>query len=216
MKKILAVGALAALLSGCAVKYAPAERRMQTFNEPEVGVVTTAEVGDHLLRKGVLVEENVLSLKTMVDGFAYDILPGDYPQLGQNEGEQFFQPTGVVRNPFADQFQSISVKDTKPDQICVVTVFAVRACYDADFEIAKRAAARDASFQQTLIYSGGVGKKINIGYREFSNNSARPAFNNDVEYDLSTSREIGYKGALLEVLTADNSSITYKVIRSFK
>lgn len=126
------------------------------------------------------------------------------------------QLTHVLRHTFADPFQSLSIKSDKPNQLCVVTVFAARACYDADFEVAKRAGARDASFQQTLIYSGRIGNKINIGYREFSNNSARPAFNNDVEYDLSTSNQIGYKGALLEVLKADNSSITYKVINSFK
>jgi hypothetical protein len=57
--------------------------------------------------------------------------------------------------------------------------------------------------------------KINIGYREFSNNSARPAFNNEVEYDLSESKRIGYKGAQIEVLEADNSSITYEVLRNF-
>ncbi|MCI2286140.1 IS982 family transposase [Colwellia sp. MSW7] len=57
--------------------------------------------------------------------------------------------------------------------------------------------------------------KINVGYREFSNNSARPAFNNDVEYDLSSSNLIGYKGASIEVIKADNSSITYKVIKNF-
>lgn len=216
MKKVLAAGAVAVLLSGCAVKYTPVEKRTQTFDEPAVGVVSTAYVGDHLIRKGVLVEEEVVSVKSMVDGFAYDIVPGDYPQLGYTEKERFYSPIGVIKNPIADPFQSLSVKNDKPNQLCVVTAFAVRACYDADFELAKRAAARDASFQQTLIYSGRIGDKINIGYREFSNNSARPAFNNDVEYDLSTSRQIGYKGALLEVLKADNSSISYKVISSFK
>ena len=72
------------------------------------------------------------------------------------------------------------------------------------------------SFQQTLIYSGRVGNKINIGYREFSNNAARLAYNNDVEYDLSLSKKIGYKGSLIEVIQADNTSITYKLIRNFK
>lgn len=216
MKNILAAGMVAALLSGCAVKYAPAEKRAQAFDEPEVGLVTTARVGDHLIQKGILIEEEVVSVKSMVDGILYDIMPGDYPQLGSTDSERFYSPIGVIRGPLADQFQSLSIKSDKPNQLCVVTVFAARACYDAEFETGKRAAARDASFQQTLIYSGRIGNKINIGYREFSNSSARPAFNNDVEYDLSTSSQIGYKGALLEVLKADNSSITYKVISSFK
>jgi hypothetical protein len=203
-------------LSGCAVKYAPAERNIQVFDDPAINVVESAQVGDHLLRKGIVVEEEVISVKTMVDGVLYDILPGKYPQLGFTETERFYMPTGIVRNPFADEFQGMSVKKEKPDQICVVTVFAARACYEANFEIVRRASASETSFQQTLIYSGRVGNKINIGYREFSNNSARPAFNNDVEYDLSASNTIGYKGAQIEVIKADNSGITYKVLSSFK
>ena len=72
----------------------------------------------------------------------------------------------------------------------------------------------DDSFQQTLIYSGKLGNKIKIGYREFSNNQARPAFNNDVEYDLSESAVIGYKGARLEIVGATNETIKYRVIQN--
>lgn len=71
------------------------------------------------------------------------------------------------------------------------------------------------SFQQTLIYSGKVGNKINIGYREFSGSIARPAFNNNVEYDLSESTTIGYKGAQLEIIEATNQYIKYRVIKNF-
>ena len=78
-----------------------------------------------------------------------------------------------------------------------------------------RSKASQDSFQQTLLYSGRVGNKINVSYREFSSSMARPAFNNDVEYDLDDSNIIGYKGALIEVLDADNQSITYKLIKNF-
>lgn len=206
----------ALFLSGCAVKYAPAERNIQSFDEPAIGVVASAQVGDHLLHKGAIVDEEVISIKTMVDGILYDILPGEYPQLGYTDTERFYMPTGIIRNPIADEFQGMSVKKDKPTQICVITIFAARSCYDANFEIVRRASTRETSFQQTLIYSGRVGNKINIGYREFSNNTARPAFNNDVEYDLSASTTIGYKGAKIEIINADNSGITYKVLNSFK
>ena len=64
-------------------------------------------------------------------------------------------------------------------------------------------------------FSGKVGNKINIGYREFSSSMARPAFNNDVEYDLNESKTIGYNGELLEVIDANNQSIKYKVLKNF-
>ena len=71
------------------------------------------------------------------------------------------------------------------------------------------------SLQRTLIYNGRVGDKVNIGYREFSGNTARPAFNNNVEYDLTESREIAYRGARLEILDATNRAIKFRVISNF-
>ena len=89
-------------------------------------------------------------------------------------------------------------------------------CRDGlQFEKRNWTVAGSNSFQQTLLYNGKVGNKINIAYREFSSDLARPAFNNDVEYDLSESNQIGYKGALLEVIEANNQMIKYKVIKNF-
>lgn len=78
---------------------------------------------------------------------------------------------------------------------------------DAAFNRVTKAIATDESFQQTLIYSGKIGQKINVGYREFSGSVARPAFCNDVEYDLSESTTIGYKGARLEIIEATNDHV---------
>ena len=106
---------------------------------------------------------------------------------------------------------------TTPDgRLCIITVFNVKTCeVGKNFGFKKTTVASENSFQQTLIYSGKVGNKINIGYREFSSNLARPAFNNDVEYGLHESKQIGYKGALLEIVDANNQSITYKVLKNF-
>lgn len=100
--------------------------------------------------------------------------------------------------------------------LCVITVFAVSVCEDnMPIQRTPINIASDNNFQQTLIYNGRVGNKINVGYREMSSNMARPAFNNDVEYDLSESKTIGYKGARLEIIEATNQSLKYKLISNF-
>ncbi|MFL9598648.1 hypothetical protein ACKC4W_21715, partial [Aeromonas veronii] len=68
------------------------------------------------------------------------------------------------------------MKKNNPNELCVITVFGMYSCYAANFEVKKVSSVNSASFQQTLIYSGKVGNKINIGYRETSNDIARPAF----------------------------------------
>lgn len=212
---MLLMMAILPILPGCvSVKYNGAETKITKVDTPPVGQAVTAFVGDQLLQKGEIVEEKVLQVNRRIDGALYDINQGTYSQLGFEEGKSYYSAVGVVKSAFADPVQALMLRNTEND-LCVVSVFNAYECYKGDFERKSRMSERGTSFQQTLIYSGRVGNKVNIGYREFSNNLARPAFNNDVEYDLSTSNVIGYKGAQLEVLKADNTSITYRVLRTF-
>jgi hypothetical protein len=168
-----------------------------------------------MVQKGSLNEESVLVVHKTIDGALYDIPAKKYPQVGSDNKQDFYSAVGVVKGAWSDPIQALALKKKEDAKLCVITVFGGSACYKGDYERKKQISERGNSFQQTLIYSGRVDNKINIGYREFSNNTARPAFNNDVEYDLSSSDTIGYKGALIKIIKADNSSITYKLIRNF-
>ena len=42
---------------------------------------------------------------------------------------------------------------------------------------------------------------------------ARPAFTQELKYDLGEGKVIGFKGARFEVLSATNVGIRYKVLR---
>jgi hypothetical protein len=67
-------------------------------------------------------------------------------------------------------------------------------------------------FRRELIYSGVSGSTLSLSYREFSRDFARPAFTQDLKYDLSQGTTIGYKGARFEVIKADNVSLRYRVL----
>ncbi|WP_192036789.1 hypothetical protein [Halomonas sp. YLGW01] len=215
MKRITLLSVL--LLSGCTtVKYNGSPLSVDEVNYPPVGKEVTAYVGDHMVDKGILMEEQVLVVKQPTGGALYDIPKGTYPQIGYDEMQDFFSPDGVARNPMiAGLPLAVVVKKGSDNDICVRNGGAQDACYPGEYERTTQVSESSKNFQQTLIYSGRIGDKINIGYREFSNNAARPAFNNEVEYDLSESRRIGYKGAVLEVIDANNSSITYRLIKNF-
>ena len=75
---------------------------------------------------------------------------------------------------------------------------------------------KDLSFKQEFIYNGKVGNSIKFVYREFSNDFARPSFTQDIQYDLSESTLVGFKGLKIEILSATNTLIKYKVISHFK
>ena len=67
------------------------------------------------------------------------------------------------------------------------------------------------SFRQELIYNGKSQNVIKVSYREFKDDFARPAFQQDLLYDLSESKEIGFRGTIIEVLEATNTYIKFIV-----
>jgi hypothetical protein len=213
-----------ALLSSCATmsqRYIP---KRTEVSEPPINSINTAHIGDNLLRQGSYAEHEAVYVSSEVTLGAfngYTLRPGFYVKEGENEDSDFFMPStygnggSVVRGPLMDEWRWVQAQKGSLT-ICIVTVLAVSVCKsDAPFERTKQPVAGPNSFQQTLIYSGKVGSKLKIGYREFSADFARPAFNNDVDYDLSESNVIGYKGARLEIVEATNEYIKYKVIKNF-
>jgi hypothetical protein len=69
------------------------------------------------------------------------------------------------------------------------------------------------SFKRELVYSGVSQNTISIRYREFKDDMARPAFTEDLKYDLSQGDIIGYNGARFQILKATNIGIRFKVLK---
>lgn len=222
MKNIFIAGVIGLGLVGCAAPTYNYQATPKQVSKPPIGSVNTAYVGDKMLEQGMLVDRAVLSIPANTKiNFAYSMSAGYYQKVGQDQKGSYYSAINnisnggnVQRSAISDPFQAVMLG--LDGKLCVITVFNAKNCTDQhSASHTSIGVATDNSFQQTLIYSGKVGNKINVGYREFSSNLARPAFNNDVEYDLSESRQIGYKGALLEVVDANNQNITYKVLRNF-
>jgi hypothetical protein len=64
-----------------------------------------------------------------------------------------------------------------------------------------------------LTYAGVSGKTIEVAYREFRGGYAAPAFSQNLKYDLAASKTIRFQNFEIQVLKADNNSITYKILK---
>lgn len=221
-RKLILSFAFTAVISGCAspdFNYTPVAIQI---SEPVIDSVNIAYIGDVMLRQGKYSEHDSIYLPSKVEvSWAYDLHAGYYIKKGEDKDTETYMPSNyneggmVDKAAIADPWRAVMAYKNS-QELCVITVFNAASCTDnANFERRKKPILTHDSFQQTLIYSGKVGNKINIGYREFSNSHARPAFNNDVEYDLDESKVIGYKGARIEIIEATNEHIKYKVIRNF-
>jgi hypothetical protein len=70
--------------------------------------------------------------------------------------------------------------------------------------------------RQEFIYNGKINTGLKFTYREFSNDLARPAFTQDLQYDLSEGNIVGFRGLRIEIINAQNTKIKYRVINYFK
>lgn len=222
----LSLGLAVAALCGCATPVANYSASVQAFSRPPLRSVSTVSIGEEMVAQGSTADQDGIELlQPLKVSWAYTLSSGFYPKTGSDDKSAYYSfayvsaPVpgyGVLsKAALADPPQAIK---TDPDgaKVCVVTVFNLYVCNDgARATIAKRAISSENAFQQTLIYNGRVGSKINIGYREFYGSTARPAFNNNVEYDLTASDIIAYRGARLRIIEANNNGITYELLSNF-
>jgi len=214
-----------ALLSACTTPQKNYRPEATNISRPALDQEVIAQVGEEMLSQGTFYEGDGIRLAEEIkfgDLFtAYTASAGEYAKEGEDKTSEFYQPAvgpkggSIKKGALIDPWQAIQLQKDG-SKIAVVTVFHAKVSEKAvGITRIKIPILADNSFQQTLIYSGKVGQKIKVGYREFSNNVARPAFHNDVEYDLSESRIIGYKGSRLEIIEATNESIRYRVLQNF-
>ncbi len=225
MKNIFLISSAAIFLVGCTTPSYNYTSKVKNISEPPLGKVTTAFLGDHMLTQGEMREHDALRLTTPFSIQMSKISTGYLEKQGEDKKYINYKTTNDndsvnIITPLAGKLPvgTAIVLRKSDNALCMLGgIGTVVGCKTgANFEKTKWAKADTNSFQQTLIYNGKFGDKINVAYREFSGNMARPAFNNSVEYDLSQSKQIGYKGALLDVIDANNQQIKYKVIRNFK
>lgn len=222
---LFALAMTVVLLSGCTTPQYNYRPEATQISQPPLNTVSVAQVGEEMLKQGKFYEQEAIHLAQPIKfgGLftAYTLSEGDYVKTGEDADSDFYFPAvgrgagNVSKAALADPWKAIQMNKRQP-KIGVVTLFHVMISENAvGVSRVKRFALSDDAFQQTLIYSGKSGNKVKLGYREFSNSVARPAFNNDVEYDLTESKTIGYKGARVEILEATNEFIRYRVIQNF-
>ncbi len=224
-ERIFFIAVVTLLLGGCAAPKFNYRATAVDISEPPLNELVQRSVGEEMLKQGKFALVDVLRVTESVNPhWGITINPGIFRQTGSDAEATYFELGGrggdsgsVEKNWMVDPLKVLMVK--KDDSsICAVTILNAKTCtdkYKENFKMEKRSVVFEDSVQQTLIYSGRIGSRIRFGYREFSNNIARPAFSNDVEYDLLESRVIGYKGAEIEIVDATNQFIKYIVKKNF-
>lgn len=75
---------------------------------------------------------------------------------------------------------------------------------------------RADALKSELLYQGYSNKTVKLSYREYVNDFARPAFFQDVSYDVASfPATVTFRSVKLNLLGADNNGLQYEVLSGF-
>jgi len=224
MKKLLLSATSVILLASCTAVQYNYEPTPMLRGLPSIGEVTVTPVGDPLLTQGLMTIFDTIEVPKTTNVSIITIENGAYRKVGFDERFEYYKTyNGKKSGKFGGSsgiYSSVTIRIEIPTGITCFIGDGYEMCPTPAVKL-EHIKSSDTllsltDLQQTLLYNGKVGNRIKVGYREFRGDLARPAFSNDAEYDLNESNIIGYKGASLEVIEANNRSIKYKVISNFR
>lgn len=173
--------------------------------------------------KGIKFNDNINEIIKTQYVYVYDvnIKSGEVLYFGgvdKTNGRNYFysKKTKIITNTEIKQGVAIDFKNNKIYLFNQFAPFVYEKAFELDY-IECEYVNNDCNncFKQELVYNGKSSNIIKIIYREFSNDLARPAFTQELNYDLNDGNIISFKGCKIEVIEAKNTGIEYKILSTF-
>lgn len=227
MKKLL----LAGLIGFTAISCAPLNQiplKSRELNSVELNTELSNDIGDVLIEKGKEEYQEAVKITNCPDrvSFGFGMLKypysiGDVLPLTASDSSWFLYDGGKV---VPGQNYSFGIAIHKTDKAIVrpycynQTNGGLNVRFREDFAVQMTTYNKSCQecFKQEFIFNGKVGNNLKFIYREFISDFARPAFTQELQYDLNESNVIGFKGLRIEIIKASNTNIKYKVLSTFQ
>lgn len=231
MKKVMVIG-IAFVLSGCSTPTIQTNLRLATI--PEINSLSTVEIGQTIISKAFVKSTPAIMVPNeTLDPISPMPIPSGVFALSREDSKGKYYDSGVkVERRSWELIPAVALyKAVTAQSVGTVGVFVPHdksrpaVGYASDGSVmgsvpiigiqpSVKEEWSQGAFKRELIYTGVSKNVISILYREFKDDIARPAFTQDIKYDLSDSKIIGYRGARFEVTEATNTGITYKVLKT--
>ena len=197
-----------------------------TDNVPKIGITTEVYLGDRMLEQRTGDYRECITPKASYEEKAMGIhfyIRADSPLCKANADSKNYSANYVTaEGPNALQYEVI-FRESKREamELCWMnrkwSIKCVKNLEEDDVIKNERAFIyQKESFQQTIEYAGKSGNMLKFVYSEFTKGLARDAFNREFQVDLNEGNVLAFKGALIEIESATNINIRYKVIRNFR
>lgn len=205
---------------------------------PQLGKASTVDVGENII---IIEHYNQIRALFCADEIKYD--KNGKIKTVKISDKITFKDTYPADNPTFDRYCSLYqclCVDPRTNQIVkiqditkfILTVKEYPIVSEKPVYLSEKEVTQipiPTRLKQQFIYNGKSGSTVKFTYREFVETDdptsrgfstkkitlSRDAFTQDVQYDLSESRIIGFKGAKFEIINATNSTVEYKILSAF-
>lgn len=208
--------------------YTPSYYSSSISDYPGIGETKTVEVGESLVWKDKQATIPAVDIEQTIEhpaenigkNFTITLLSGRYVENGKDAFGTFYE--GKKSNVLVDSQPvhyegGIYIPNLDPTKTEIYLKSNQRPLSyvrgGIPFKKSLHQKRDDLSFKKELVYTGISQKVVSILYREFNEDMARPAFSQDLKYDLSESNIVGYRGARFEIINATNQGLTYKTLK---
>ena len=220
MKHILLIS-FVLMLSSCSipsVEYVTPKFTDTDF--PVLNEIIEAEVGDRLIEQSYLAtSDGILFLETgqCLDIFGEGIIFEEGISLKKAiyEGQTAFCGKAKLKHLYHGLTEYQSCLFSQKEEWYASRLSTKHKCESISFASTEIVEPHKDALQRTLYYKGISKNNIFLDYREFFKDMARPAYTQELTFDLSQGNEIGFRGMRLEIISASNTGITYLVSRGF-
>jgi hypothetical protein len=195
------------------------------YNKPEIGIESEVYLGDRMLVQQVGEWRDCITPRKTYSETTWGwtgLYKAGEPICKLKLKNEYYWPTYINNSSKRkEQTLSVSLERTKKGkyELCQTVSGSSGHCIEnlneSDIEVGETFIFRENSFQQTLEYAGKSGDVLKFIYSEFTDGLARQSFNREFQIDLTEGNVAAYKGAIIEIVDANNVQVKYKVIRNF-
>lgn len=209
---------------------------LRTLDVPPIGEERSVEIGDTLMEKAKIYEYDGIFLKDKVsrgDGFLtvkIVIPPGELAGKKQDKKYRYYYSDESVIDQTLGMVSygngGLCIPHDKTKNIYCFYDFgsgdgsSVRRLWafkpgQLEIEPTTVTDVKSPYYKQELIYNGRSEDNLRFLYREYTGDHLRAPFSQEIQYDLSQTDIIGFKGARVQIIEATNFNLKYKVLKSF-
>jgi len=202
--RLVAVTSIIAIVSGCATagRSRPVQPTARIVDIPKPGEPRTIELGETTVEKGRVFTYDVIDLKNPVSGGdgvmikKFTIPPGVLRASSENENYRIFTTDqATVYDALIGTLRTSAGLAVSKREQTNVQVFAhgrlLKPSEPPQINATTVNAIDQPSFKQEFIYNGRAGDSVKFLYRELSGDLMRPAFNQELQYDLREGTQLG-------------------------